>query len=272
MAVTSPSAVPRPGDPLPGTAGTHEAHVARMFGPKASAYVASEVHAKGEDLVVLGRFLEERAPGRVLDLGCGGGHVSFAAAAYATEVVAYDLSSDMLAVVAGEAARRGFLNIATRQGVAEVLPFPAESFDLVASRYSAHHWRDVRAGVREARRVLKSHGHAIFMDVVSPKAPLCDTFLQAVELLRDPSHVRDYGEGEWREVLKEAGFRLVDVTPRRLRLEFASWVKRIGAPQTHVAAIRSLQASAPLDVRRHFALEEDGSFTVDTLSLVVRPA
>ena len=71
------------------------------------------------------------------------------------------------------------------------------AFDFLACRYSAHHWRDLDAGLRQARRVLRPNAAAVFIDAVSPGAPLLDTHLQAVELLRDTSHVRDYSVAEW---------------------------------------------------------------------------
>lgn len=244
--------------------------VARQFGPQAAAYVASAVHASGEDLSALAERLAARRPTRLLDLGCGGGHVSFTAAPFAGEVVAYDLSADMLRAVEGEAQRRGLANIQTRQGVAEQLPFADGAFDCVVSRYSAHHWRDLAAGMREARRVLKPGADAVFMDVAAPSWAAADTFLQAIELLRDPSHGRDYSRVEWLAHAKAAGFVPVAATERRLRLEFASWVARIRTPQAHVEAIRSLQQGASADVARHFELEADGTFTLDTLTLVLK--
>src|SRR6202008_3961440 len=148
-----------------------------------------EIHAQGADLESLAALVEADSRAQVLDLGCGAGHVSFAVAPRAKSVVAYDLSTDMLDVVARAAKDRGVGNTTTRQGVAEQLPFPDATFDRVLSRYSAHHWRDFEAGLREVARVLKPGGIAGFLDAVSPARPLLDTFLQAVELLRDPSHL-----------------------------------------------------------------------------------
>ena len=101
------------------------------------------------------------------------------------------------------------------------------SFDLVVSRFSAHHWHDVARGLAEARRVLAPTGSAVLVDVVAPEEPLLDTFLQTIELLRDPSHVRDYAPSEWRALLEAAGFAIEGETARRLPLEFASWIARM---------------------------------------------
>jgi ubiquinone/menaquinone biosynthesis C-methylase UbiE len=42
------------------------------------------------------------------------------------------------------------------------------AFDVVISRYSAHHWHDVGQALREVKRVLKPGGIFIIMDVMSP--------------------------------------------------------------------------------------------------------
>ena len=106
----------------------HGDQVTAQFGPRAAAYVASQVHATGADLEQLGALASAGSPNaRALDLGCGGGHASFHIAPYVGQMVAYDMSVDMLNAVSHAAADRGLVNIVTRQGVAEALPFPTEA-------------------------------------------------------------------------------------------------------------------------------------------------
>ncbi len=217
--------------------------VEAQFGPRAEAYLQSTVHSQGADLAGFATLLSESAGGRLLDLGCGGGHMSFAAAPHMGEVVAYDLSPEMLAVVARAAAERGFGAIRTEQGGAESLPFADAGFDWVASRFSAHHWSDWTAGLREAFRVLKPGGRGVFIDVVSPGVPVLDTYIQAVEILRDTSHVRDYARAEWEAALASAGFVTEASRAHRLRMEFASWIARMQTPAELATAIRGLQAA-----------------------------
>lgn len=242
--------------------------VEQQFGARAEAYVASAVHAAGEDLDELTALAAERRFKTVLDLGCGGGHVSFAVAPHADSVIAYDLSTTMLDAVGKEARARGLANIATRQGKAEALPFADASFDFVATRYSAHHWQDVAAALREARRILKPGGTIMAMDAVAPEIVLCDTFLQTVEMLRDPSHVRDYSVREWLQMLEAAGFEPGAPKRRRIRLDFESWTTRMQTPPVQADAIRALMIKMPEEVGGHFALEADGSFMLDTASII----
>lgn len=243
----------------------HEALVAAQFGPHARAYVESADHATGADLARLAALAAARPRARVLDLGCGGGHVTYAVAPHASEVVAYDLSPAMLEAVSTEAKTRGLTNVRTEQGTAEALPFPDAAFDVVFTRMSAHHWHDVAAGLAGMRRVLRPGGLVAVVDVVAPEgSALHDTFLQTVEILRDPSHVRDYTPTQWLALLRAAGFQPSAPVMARLRLDFSGWIARIGTPDVQVHAIRALQVQMPPDVAERFAIEPDGSFTLDT--------
>ena len=242
------------------------------YAPRAQAYVDSRDHSVGADLDEMEALLAAADPSawRVLDLGCGGGHVSYRAAPHVREVVACDVTLAMLDAVARTAAERGLANVATRHAAAERLPFADGAFDAVLCRFTAHHWADVEAGLREARRAVKPGGLAVFMDAVAPPDRAADTHLQAVELMRDPSHVRDYSVAEWLAMLARAGFAAERVTRRKLRMVFPTWTARTAVPPDTAAAIRALQDSASAAVRVHFAIGPDGSFDLDTATLVAR--
>ncbi|GHB29673.1 class I SAM-dependent methyltransferase [Salinicola rhizosphaerae] len=254
---------------MPDTTGgaEHSAVVERQFGAQAGAYLTSQVHAQGAEFAQLRERVAQIDAARVLDLGCGAGHVSFQLADLAAEVVAYDLSPRMLDVVSEAAGDRGFDNIRAVQGVAESLPFADESFDVVCSRFSAHHWRDVGLALREARRVLKPGGLAAFIDVAASEQPLLDSFLQTVEMLRDTSHVRDYSVSEWTRYVGEAGLSVTASSRQRLRLDFETWIARMRTPNVMRDAIRHLQTQVGQEVRDAFEIDDDGSFTTDMLVL-----
>ncbi len=251
--------------------GTHNTIVDSQFGPRAQSYLTSAVHANGADLDLMADIIGQRPDAIALDLGCGGGHAAYRLAPLVNTVVAYDLSEQMLMVVAEEAKRREVSNVVTKLGAAESLPCASKSFDIAVTRYSAHHWHDVPAGLAQMRRVLKPGGLAVFMDVMAPDSPLLNTWLQTLELLRDPSHVRNASFSEWEKMLNAAGFAVRSVTSFRLRLDFTTWVERMKTPESHVTAIRSLQQHASAEVADYFSIEKDGSFTVDSILITADP-
>lgn len=244
--------------------------VALQYSPRASDYLASEVHRHGADLDQLEALLNAHHHGHLLDLGCGGGHVSYRAAPLVDQVVACDVTANMLATVQSAAIEQGLTNITVQQSPAERLPFADASFDIVVARYTTHQWENRDTGLREARRVLKPGGRAVFIDTIAPENPLLDTYLQAIEVLRDISHVRNYRLTEWIPALGQAGFTVDSLTPRRLPLRFDDWIVRTNTSTEMVAAILSLQRHAPAEVREHFAVAADGSFTLDTITLTAR--
>jgi SAM-dependent methyltransferase len=173
----------------------------------------------------------------------------------------------MLALVKQTAGERGLTNVVVQQAPAERLPFADASFDIVLCRFTAHHWHNFEAGLREARRVLKPGGGALFADVISPAHPLLDTHLQTLEMLRDMSHVRNYSLAEWTASLARSGFSPTSLVQRKLRMDFPVWTARTNTPEPFVAALRLLQAQASAAVRAHFAIGPDGGFDLDTATI-----
>lgn len=250
----------------------HEHSITQSFGPHAQDYLTSDVHAQGADLGDLAHAISGLERPRVLDLGCGAGHASFAVAPFAQEVVALDLTAAMLATTEAAAHERGLTQIRTVQGSVGELPFADRYFDCVVSRFSAHHWQDVPGALCEVQRVLRPGGLICFIDLAAAPSPLLDTHLQAVELARDPSHVRSYGKQEWLALFKAARFAASIEKEWRLALDFASWTSRIGTSAERVAAIRTLWSGAPAEVRDYFDLKQDFSFCVDVVMVTARAA
>lgn len=249
----------------------HADAVLQQFDAQAAAYLASPVHAAGPDLEWVRTQLLPTLPagGCALDVGCGAGHLAFALAERLAAVVALDPAPSMLQAVADHADRAG-LPIETCQGQAGKLPFADGRFDLVATRYSAHHWLHLPCALAEMRRVLKPGGTLLLIDVLGEEDALVDTHLQALELLRDPSHIRNRAPSEWRRLLPEAGFELLQEQAWPLRLAFAAWVGRMRTPALQQQAIRALQAGAPQEVGAALGFEADGSFSVHTGLMLAR--
>lgn len=230
------------------------------FGAAAAAYATSAVHRAGADLDAMLAAAELCGHERVLDLGCGAGHTAFAFAAGCREVVAYDLTPDMLVQARAGAAERGLSNLRFQQGDAAKLPFEGGSFEVVTSRLSAHHYAQPRAVLSEVARVLVPGGRFLLSDTVAPEDPTRDTFLNCFELLRDPSHVRDHRVSEWQAMFREAGLVAETLGRFRITQQFEPWVERIGTSQGARQGLRALFDDAPDEVRGAFGIRGGGDY------------
>jgi ubiquinone/menaquinone biosynthesis C-methylase UbiE len=239
--------------------GDPTAAVREQYAAVAAAYRSSAVHARGPDLDRMIDLLAPSGTERAVDLGTGTGHAAVRLAAHVAAIDAVDLVPEMLAEAAALAAERGVENVAWHEADVRALPFPDRTFDLAVTRVSAHHWADVAAGIREAARVLRPGARMVVIDTVSPADPGLDSFINAVELLRDPSHGRDLSMAEWGRILEEAGFA-VDVSETApIELDAADWFARSRtAPWREEAARRLLREATPA-ARITFSIGPDGA-------------
>src|SRR5262247_3071187 len=105
--------------------------IQQRFGAAAARYAESDYHGAGPDLAAMLERAGLRGDERVLDVGCGAGHTALAFARHAHEVVALDMTQEMLDEARRLAAQRGLKNVGFELGFAERLPFPDNSFDVV---------------------------------------------------------------------------------------------------------------------------------------------
>ena len=105
---------------------------------------------------------------RVLEVGCGPGHLSIRLARQpGLDVTGLDLDPAMIERARANADRAGVGDERRPSflvGDVASLPFPDGSFDLVVSTLSMHHWADPTAGLAEIGRVLRSGGQALIWD------------------------------------------------------------------------------------------------------------
>jgi ubiquinone/menaquinone biosynthesis C-methylase UbiE len=109
------------------------------------------------------------APGgaRVLEVGCGPGHLSIRLARHGVEVTGLDLDPAMIARARANADRLGDgdqRRPSLLVGDVAALAFPDRSFDLMVSTLSMHHWADPAAGLAEIGRVLRPGARALVWD------------------------------------------------------------------------------------------------------------
>jgi len=236
--------------------------VQRQFAPVAERYATSAVHAGGPDLAAMLDAMALHGTERVLDAGCGPGHTALAFAPRVAAVVGVDLTEEMLDQARRLAAGHDIANVTFEHGDVEALAFPDASFDLATSRFSAHHYPHPRQAMRELARVLRPEGALLLVDTVAPEDAAQDEFLNRIETLRDPSHVRDHTVAQWHEMLSDIGFVVTTRQTWPLRLDFASWVTRMATPAAAVREIERMLDAAPRGIRERFAIESDHSFSI----------
>lgn len=197
---------------------------------------------------------------RVLDVATGGGWTALAFAPHVREVVATDISTAMLAQAQNRAQAAGVTNIVWQEAAAEALPFADASFDLVTVRIAPHHFTNVPAFLREARRVLAPSGALILGDTTVPDDdPEAAAWQNAIERVRDPSHVANVSPNQWRSLLQAAEFvvAFLDHTSGRIPMFLSAWLHTAGCTGDAARQVRRMFANAPVAARKEFAITID---------------
>jgi ubiquinone/menaquinone biosynthesis C-methylase UbiE len=135
----------------------------------------------------------------------------------------------------------------------EDLPFAPGSFDVVACRVAAHHFDDVEKAVAEMARV--SRDRVIVVDNL-----FHDDDAEEADRVRDPSHVRNYTQAEWRELFEAAGLQVEEVRRMPKPIEVEPWLERAATPPADAARVRELLADRI----------EDGWITLDRIAVLGR--
>jgi len=203
----------------------------------------------------------------VLDLGCGVGHTLRRVAPKVRLAIGADATAGMLEGARTLMSREGIGNVALVVSAAESLPFLDGWFDGVACRLAAHHFADVPRAFAEVARVLKPGGRFVLSDNYAPDDPELDRWINTLEALRDPSHVREHTVPEWRALLERAGFRVTAEERSTTVLETEPWLARSRTPDDDAAKVRAMLRDAPDAARKAFAVRDDG-FTL--LKVVLR--
>ena len=226
----------------------HE-RVNAQFGPTAAAYSRSLVHSDPAALRNAVELARPKPGDLALDIATGAGHMALALAPHVTKVIAYDMTKEMLLEAKGNAVRRGLTNVITKKGIAENLPFPDSTFDIVTVRHAPHHFANVTVAIREMARVAKIGARLVIVDSTSPENASLDRQWNRLEKLRDPSHVRNYRPSEWRVIVARAGlhifFEEVDFCTENGRpMNFAAWTQRMNTPPETVYNLAELFRNA----------------------------
>jgi ubiquinone/menaquinone biosynthesis C-methylase UbiE len=203
---------------------------------RAQLYRDSAAHREGEDLDLVVEWAEGAET--ALDVATGGGHVARRLRKAGINVVSVDPAPGM----EPDVVSRG-----------EDLPFADGIYDVVTCRVAAHHFEDVEKALSEMARV--SRDRVIVVDNL-----FLDDRAEEADRVRDPSHIRNYTEKEWRELFESAGLRVEEVRRLPKQIEIEPWLERAGTPAADADRVRELLADRI----------EDGWITLDRIAILGR--
>jgi SAM-dependent methyltransferase len=198
--------------------------VTDVWSGRAEAYRQSDAHSQGRDLELFAEWAEGE---EALDVATGGGNVARVLGELGLEVVTIDSAPGMRPTVVSRA---------------EEIPFADASFDVVACRVAAHHFQDPANALKEMARVSRALvllSDNLFMGEAGEEA----------DKLRDPTHVRNYSEAEWRGMFEGAELAIEAYELEDKRIDFEAWLARSGTPEEDRPRIRELLADRVEDGR-----------------------
>jgi ubiquinone/menaquinone biosynthesis C-methylase UbiE len=257
--------------------------VQSQFGRAAADYATSDVHAKGESLARIVELVAPEKSWRALDIATGAGHMAAAFAPFVREVIASDITTEMLAEAKKLATSRNLTNMTTAIAEASALPFEGGSFDLVSCRLAAHHFSSLEDFASEVRRVLKPGGRFALVDNVAPDAErlpgVSDDDIEdavvaynAFEKLRDPSHGFAPPPEFWIDLAESQDLTIVAQEQFGKELAFTPWVARMRCAPEVVEELECIFTSGPQCLRSFLRPRRDDSgevhFTLQELLIV----
>lgn len=219
--------------------------VQKQFGASSEAYATSEVHARGESLSLLVRLLPLKPSDVVLDIATGAGHTAIAIASKCAQIVATDITQEMLDTARRLADEQGISNISFQFADAEKLPFDDNRFDAVTCRLAFHHFPNPVSALAEFHRVLKPGGLVGFTDNFSVEDPDDALFYNHFEQLRDPSHVCVYPLTRLRRFFTDTQLEIVDQHYLCKEFEFHQWADRQNVSETEKRTLLELAGNVP---------------------------
>jgi ubiquinone/menaquinone biosynthesis C-methylase UbiE len=156
----------------------------------------------------------------------------------------------------------GLKNVRFEVGSAEHLPFEEGTFDCVVTRLTIHHFLDPRRVMDEVVRVTRRGGNVVVADVVSSENEEEATLHNALETLRDPTHVWMFSPTDMLGLIKTAGLRMTSSLTWEIRREYEEWIRITNAPERVKPLYAVMVALAKAGIHAGVNLRFDGRTVV----------
>ena len=249
-----------------------KADIMDRFGRVSHAYASSPDFASGNDLDILLNLVKPNPTMVLLDIATGAGHTAVKMAQHVKHVTAIDITSEMIDRTQELANSKNLTNVTTLVMDAESLCFSDRLFDVVTCRFAPHHFGDVGKFLSEVHRVLKQGGTFALEDVSSPLDNEQDKFINEINKIRDPTHVRSYNSSEWKEMIENSGLQIQSVQNFRRTYDLETWLDRAGADVDAKAKVRQMCHSAPQNICSHFEIPEKDPLTFTEDNVIILSA
>lgn len=240
----------------------YHSRVKEEFGRQAEALSAAQAFTDSWVLEQIYGAIKPTKMMNLLDLGCGPGIVTASLAPNVREVVAYDLTPEMLDKARQRCQKAGLKNVRFELGSAEQLPFKNESFDCVVTRLTIHHFPDPRGVTEEVVRVTRRKGKVVVADIVSSENEEEAALHNALETLRDPTHVQMLSASGLLELLKTSGLGITSTVTWEMKRNYDEWIRITNAPERVKPLYTIMAALATKGIQAGINLHFDGKTVI----------
>ena len=196
------------------------------------------------------QFAELAPDDRVLDVACGPGAFTLAAAHQVRFARGMDLTTAMLHQARSFQQERGIRNAFFDRAEAELLPYADKTFDFVTCQFAFHHMPRPQATLAEMGRVTKPGGRIYLVDSVGPEDASTAELHNCIERLRDPSHTATLSLKAFLALFQSQGLRVVRQRILDRPRSFNQWMIRAGhrlSDASYLAVRRAMEGSMPGD-------------------------
>lgn len=238
--------------------------VKQQFGKIAKNYVYSPIHSSQADLdfaiSIINPFARELDNWTVLDVGTGTGHLAFSLSRYVSLVLATDITPEMLEQLSRQKKERNINNVTIKEADVHDLPYPDNSFNMVTTRMAPHHFHSIEIAIKEMVRVTRPGGLIFVEDVVCPKNQEVAEFFHELEVIRDPSHLRDFSVTEWQSLFEKNNCAQLQAETKLFPLQIKAWAKRVETPPEGIKKMLDIVKNANALIKHHLQIiqeEED---------------
>jgi len=191
------------------------------------------------------------APGDlILDVACGPGAFTLAAARQVRFARGVDLTIAMLQQARAFQQERQTLNVFFDCAEAERLPYANRTFDFVTCQFAFHHMPCPEATLSEMVRVAKTRGRVYLVDSVGPEDASTAELHNHIERLRDPSHTVTLSTKALETLFESQGLHVLKQRILDRPRSFNHWMARAGHKlwdSSYLAVRRALEESMPGD-------------------------